>query len=83
MRRRPSFMDHLRKGTYVIEYEVHVDRSGVYQAGTSAIRSVYAPELAVIRRIYIIYRINHVRAGIPVRTFLQISEVMEKINFQT
>lgn len=38
------FMDHLRKGTYVIEYEVHVDRSGVYQAGTSEIQSVYAPE---------------------------------------
>lgn len=38
------FMDYLRKGTYVIEYEVHVDRSGVYQAGTSEIQSVYAPE---------------------------------------
>lgn len=38
------FMDCLRKGTYVIEYEVHVDRSGVYQAGTSEIQSVYAPE---------------------------------------
>lgn len=38
------FMDHLRKGTYVIEYDVHVDRSGVYQVGTSEIQSVYAPE---------------------------------------
>lgn len=38
------FMDHVRKGTYVIEYEVYVDRSGTYQAGTATIQSVYAPE---------------------------------------
>lgn len=38
------FMDHLRKGTYVIEYEVYIDRAGTYQAGTATIQSVYAPE---------------------------------------
>ena len=38
------FMDCLRKGTYVIEYEVYVDRSGIYQAGMAEIQSVYAPE---------------------------------------
>ena len=38
------FMDQLRKGTYVIEYEVYVDRVGTYQAGTATIQSVYAPE---------------------------------------
>lgn len=38
------FMDHLRKGTYVIEYEVYVDRVGTYQAGTATVQSVYAPE---------------------------------------
>lgn len=49
------FMDHLRKGTYVIEYEVHVDRSGVYQAGTSEIQSVYAPEFGSHTEGYTLY----------------------------
>lgn len=49
------FMDHLRKGTYVIEYEVHVDRSGVYQAGTSEIQSVYAPEFGGHTEGYTLY----------------------------
>lgn len=49
------FMDHLRKGTYVIEYEVHVDRSGVYQAGTSEIQSVYAPEFGSHTERYTLY----------------------------
>lgn len=49
------FMDHLRKGTYVIEYEVHVDRSGVYQAGTSEIRLVYAPEFGSHTEGYTLY----------------------------
>jgi len=38
------FIDHLRKGSYMIEYEVYVDRTGTYQAGTATIQSVYAPE---------------------------------------
>ena len=49
------FMDHLRKGTYFIEYEVHVDRSGVYQAGTSEIQSVYAPEFGSHTEGYTLY----------------------------
>lgn len=49
------FMDYLRKGTYVIEYEVHVDRSGVYQAGTSEIQSVYAPEFGSHTEGYTLY----------------------------
>ena len=49
------FMDHLRKGTYVIEYDVHVDRSGVYQAGTSEIQSVYAPEFGSHTEGYTLY----------------------------
>lgn len=49
------FMDHLWKGTYVIEYEVHVDRSGVYQAGTSEIQSVYAPEFGSHTEGYTLY----------------------------
>ncbi|WP_418835320.1 alpha-2-macroglobulin family protein [Phocaeicola plebeius] len=49
------FMDHLRKGTYVIEYEVHVDRSGVYQAGTSEIQSLYAPEFGSHTEGYTLY----------------------------
>jgi len=38
------FIDHLRKGSYVIEYEVYMDRAGTYQAGTATLQSVYAPE---------------------------------------
>lgn len=38
------FMDYLRKGRYVIEYEVYIDRAGTYQAGTAILQSVYAPE---------------------------------------
>lgn len=38
------FIDKMRKGTYTINYEVYIDRSGIYQAGTATVRSVYAPE---------------------------------------
>lgn len=40
------FIDRLRKGTYVLEYEVYIDRSGTYQAGVASVQSVYAPEFA-------------------------------------
>lgn len=40
------FIDRLRKGTYVLEYEVYIDRSGTYQAGAASVQSVYAPEFA-------------------------------------
>lgn len=38
------FIDKLRKGEYVIEYDVYIDRTGVYQAGAATIQSAYAPE---------------------------------------
>lgn len=38
------FIDQMRKGIYVIEYQVYINRSGVYQAGIATIQSAYAPE---------------------------------------
>lgn len=38
------FIDQMRKGIYVIEYQVYVNRAGVYQAGIATIQSAYAPE---------------------------------------
>lgn len=38
------FIDTMRKGTYVIEYQVFVSRKGEYQAGIASIQSAYAPE---------------------------------------
>lgn len=38
------FIDQMRKGTYVIEYQVYVNRTGEYQAGIATIQSAYAPE---------------------------------------
>lgn len=38
------FIDQMRKGTYVIEYQVYVNRAGEYQAGIATIQSAYAPE---------------------------------------
>ncbi len=40
------FIDKFRKGSYVIEYKVYVNRSGKYQAGSASIQSVYSPEFA-------------------------------------
>ena len=40
------FIDKMRKGSYVIEYTVYVDRAGTYQAGMAAIQSAYAPEFS-------------------------------------
>ena len=34
------------KGTYMLEYEVYLDRAGNYQAGVATIQSVYAPEFS-------------------------------------
>lgn len=39
------FIDQMRKGTYVLEYTVYLDRPGTYQAGIATIQSAYAPEL--------------------------------------
>ena len=38
------FIDQMRKGTYVIEYQVYVNRTGEYQAGIATVQSAYAPE---------------------------------------
>ena len=40
------FIDRMRKGTYVLEYDVYIDRSGTYRAGMASVQSVYAPEFA-------------------------------------
>ena len=38
------FMDRMRKGTYVLQYDVYVNLAGSYQGGAATIQSVYAPE---------------------------------------
>lgn len=38
------FIDQMRKGTYVIEYQVYVNRTGEYQPGIATVQSAYAPE---------------------------------------
>ena len=38
------YMDQLRKGTHVLEYEVYITSSGRYSQGIATAQSVYAPE---------------------------------------
>lgn len=38
------YFDHLAKGTYVLEYQVYVNRTGTYSNGITSIQSTYAPE---------------------------------------
>ena len=38
------FIDQMRKGTYVIEYQVYVNRTVEYQTGIATVQSAYAPE---------------------------------------
>jgi len=38
------FIEHLPKGTFVVEYPVYVSRNGEYSAGISTIQCLYAPE---------------------------------------
>ena len=38
------FFDSLPKGTFVLEYSVHVSRSGEYSPGIATIQCMYAPE---------------------------------------
>ena len=40
------YFDHIAKGTYVIEYPVHVSHGGSFEAGTAVMESFYAPEFA-------------------------------------
>lgn len=46
------FIDQMRKGTYVIEYLVYVNRTGEYQAGIATVQSAYAPEFGGHTRGY-------------------------------
>lgn len=38
------FFDRLPKGTYTIDQEMRIDRTGTYQTGIATIQSAYAPE---------------------------------------
>ena len=38
------FIDRLRKGTHVLEYDVFIDRAGTFQTGLATVQSAYAPE---------------------------------------
>ena len=40
------FFDHLRKGTYVLEYSCRVSQAGTYQPGLATVQCAYAPEMA-------------------------------------
>jgi hypothetical protein len=40
------YMDRMRKGTYVLHYDVYVNLPGSYQEGAVTVRSVYAPEFS-------------------------------------
>ena len=46
------FIDQMRKGTYVIEYQVYVNRTREYQAGIATVQSAYAPEFGGHTRGY-------------------------------
>lgn len=38
------FIDHLRKGTYIFTYPMHLTHAGIFSAGIASIESMYAPE---------------------------------------
>lgn len=40
------YFDHIAKGSYVIEYPVHVSHAGSFEAGTATMESFYSPEFA-------------------------------------
>lgn len=40
------FFDYLRKGTYVLEYEVNVTQSGEFSNGITTLQCLYAPEFS-------------------------------------
>lgn len=39
------FITHLRKGTYVFEYDVRANNAGYFSNGITSLQSVYAPEM--------------------------------------
>jgi TonB-dependent SusC/RagA subfamily outer membrane receptor len=40
------FFDNIKKGTYVLEYDVRVNNAGEYSNGITTIQSMYAPEFS-------------------------------------
>ena len=38
------FIDSLKKGTYVLEYDLRITNNGVFNNGISTLQSMYAPE---------------------------------------
>lgn len=40
------FFDNIKRGTYVLEYEIKVNNSGVFSDGITTIQSMYAPEFS-------------------------------------
>lgn len=40
------FMDYMRKGVYVFEYELRVSQAGNFSNGTTTLQSMYAPEFS-------------------------------------
>ena len=42
------YMEHLEEGTYTIEYDLFVQKSGRYRVGTATIQSLYAPSFRAI-----------------------------------
>ncbi|MGN6213046.1 alpha-2-macroglobulin family protein [Parafilimonas sp.] len=38
------FIDHLSKGTHIVEYEVYVTHTGVFSGGMASVQCMYAPE---------------------------------------
>ena len=40
------FFDKINKGTYVLEYDVRINNSGVFNDGLATIQSMYAPEFS-------------------------------------
>lgn len=43
------FIERMRKGTHIVEYDLKVESKGVYQSGIAEIQSYYAPEF---RNVY-------------------------------
>ena len=39
------FIDRLRKGNYLLHYDVHVNNAGEYSSGTTAAQCLYAPQI--------------------------------------
>ena len=40
------FIDKLPKGIHVLEYNVYISQTGIYQSGSASIQSAYAPEFS-------------------------------------